>query len=307
MDYADSGKILTDTGNKQQSLSEGTVSVIIPTYNREKYIINAIESVINQRYPRVEVLVCDDFSTDNTKKVVYNYMREHPNVKFLQRPDGHKGANWARNYGIECANGEYIAFLDSDDELLPESIAVRVAILDKHPEIDMVYGDVAVNGKLHTYDYIQHYNQNKYMMEELSLCCFIVIMMRKSVFKTIPLLDTKLKSWQDDNMCLNLNKFGMTMYHSGALIANIRRVDESISTNYWNLFYGLEHILKTYKNDIIIGASYSRYLLWKIRLLNNYFLANKYSDNNIFKRLFCALGYKCTYNICNIFFRHIYG
>ena len=292
--------------NKEQKFG-GVVSVIIPTYNREQHILCAVESVIEQDYKDVEVLVCDDFSTDGTEEVVKKYIRSHSNVRFLQRPDGKKGANWARNYGIECAKGEYIAFLDSDDELLPNSLSVRVEVLEKHPEIDMVYGDVSLNNIRHKYDKIQEYNQNKYLMEELSLCCFIVIMVRKNVFDDVPLLDVTLKSWQDDNLVLNLNKYKKAMFHCGKTVANIRRVDESISTNYWNLYHGLKTILDLYRDEIIEGASRFRFFLWKIRLFNDYCLARSAEEYLSLNTFIFKIAHKGTLCISKIFFRHIYG
>ncbi|WP_072031608.1 glycosyltransferase family 2 protein [Anaerovibrio sp. RM50] len=285
----------------------GLVSVVIPTYNREDSILDAIQSVVEQDYKNIEILVCDDFSQDDTKTVVLNYAKEHDNVKYLLRSDGGKGAQWARNNGIECARGEYIAFLDSDDELLPGSISNRVAAFHDHPTVDMVYGDVDVDHQLFHYDHIQYEDQNLYLMQELSLCCFITIMVRKKAFEKMPLLDTELKSWQDDNLVLNINKYGMKMFHCGVSVANIRRVGDSISTNSWNLFYGLKRLIKIYRNDIVDGSSYCRLLLWKLRILNNWFLAMRNQQRYRLNRVIFSIAHKITYIICRMFFRHIWG
>ena len=108
-------------------------SVIIPTYNRGKYICQAIESVFQQTTKDIEVIVVDDGSTDNTKEVIRPYLK---NIKYISAENG--GAAHARNIGMEAATGEYIAFLDSDDLYYPYKIKLQTDVLDKFPDIAMV-------------------------------------------------------------------------------------------------------------------------------------------------------------------------
>ncbi|MBA3542794.1 MAG: glycosyltransferase [Deltaproteobacteria bacterium] len=110
------------------------VSAIIPTYNRATDIVVAIESVLEQTHKDIEILVCDDGSKDNTAEVISTKFGER--VRYLAKPNG--GVSSARNWGIERAKGDVIAFLDSDDEWLPEKIAAQVEILETRPEIDLV-------------------------------------------------------------------------------------------------------------------------------------------------------------------------
>lgn len=95
------------------------VSVIIPTYNRGYCIENAIQSVLNQTWKNIEVLVVDDGSKDNTESVVANIKDDRIHYLKLEQ---NMGANYARNLGIKEARGKYIAFNDSDDEWLPEKL-----------------------------------------------------------------------------------------------------------------------------------------------------------------------------------------
>lgn len=88
------------------------VSIIIPTYNSAKYIHDAIESVLNQTYQDFEIIVMDDGSIDNTKKVLRSYIESKKIRYFYQK---NKGPSAARNKGIREAKGEYIAFLGADD------------------------------------------------------------------------------------------------------------------------------------------------------------------------------------------------
>jgi glycosyltransferase involved in cell wall biosynthesis len=113
------------------------VSVIIPTYNRAHLLGAAIESVLAQNYPDVEIIVADDGSTDNTAEVV---MRHGSQVVYLPLP--HRGLPAApRNAALALASGDYVAFLDSDDLFLPQKLALQAPVLDAKPEVGLVYSD----------------------------------------------------------------------------------------------------------------------------------------------------------------------
>ena len=88
------------------------ISVVIPSYNREKTIIECLESVLNQSYENIEVIIVDDASEDNTYKLFENY--HDPRVRYVKYKEN-KGACYARNLGASLAKGTYIAFQDSDD------------------------------------------------------------------------------------------------------------------------------------------------------------------------------------------------
>lgn len=114
------------------------VSVIIAVFNGEKYIKEAIESVLNQTYKDIELIVVDDGSTDNTKGIITSYLK----VKYVYQEN--KGEGAARNLGTGLAEGEYVAFLDADDLCKVDKIEKQVRILQSNPEIDVVYCDLEV-------------------------------------------------------------------------------------------------------------------------------------------------------------------
>lgn len=101
------------------------VSVIIPTFNRRHLIGRALESVLRQTYPNWECLVVDDASTDDTEGVVRSF--GDPRILYL-RHDSNRGGSAARNTGIEEARGDYLAFLDSDDEWLPSKLQRQIDV-----------------------------------------------------------------------------------------------------------------------------------------------------------------------------------
>ena len=110
------------------------ISVIIPTYNREKKLIRAIESILNQTYQDFEILVVDDGSTDRTRDLVEEI--DDRRIKYLYQEN--QGACVARNYGIACSKGNYIAFQDSDDLWLPEKLEKQLRIFQSNENIDIV-------------------------------------------------------------------------------------------------------------------------------------------------------------------------
>lgn len=129
-------------GRPRSSLSEvaadyvpGLVSVIIPCYNAEPFVAEAIESALSQTYGEIEVLVVDDGSTDNSLDVIGQY---EDRVTLLSGPN--RGACAARNTGLQHSHGEFIQFLDADDTLEPSAIAARLVAFTA--DVDLVFGDL---------------------------------------------------------------------------------------------------------------------------------------------------------------------
>lgn len=106
------------------------VSVIIPTFNRQKVILNCILSIVNQTYDNIEIIVVDDGSTDDTKKEVESFFLKYDgNKKLKYITQKNKGASSARNYGLEVASGEYIIFFDSDDIMLSTRVEKQLKLI----------------------------------------------------------------------------------------------------------------------------------------------------------------------------------
>lgn len=121
------------------------ISIIIPIYNVERYVTRCLQSVINQTYTtNVECILVDDCSEDNSKDIAENLIENYKgNISFkIISHTRNKGLSAARNTGIRNASGEYLYFLDSDDEILPEALSVFISFLDKRPNVDCVIGDV---------------------------------------------------------------------------------------------------------------------------------------------------------------------
>jgi glycosyltransferase involved in cell wall biosynthesis len=111
-----------------------TVSVVIPAYNSGATIVATIESVLQQTYADYEIIVVDDGSTDDTRVRVDAFGAR---VRYAYQSNSERSA--ARNHGIRLARGKYIAFLDADDQWLPDKLAKQVALLERKPELALVY------------------------------------------------------------------------------------------------------------------------------------------------------------------------
>lgn len=131
-----------------ESSSLPMVSVVIPSYNCGNYIGETLESVLKQDYPRLEVIVVDDGSTDNTKDVVAAFSSDRVRYVYQVNSGGPSGP---RNTGIQHARGQFVAFLDADDIMLPGKLRCAVQLLDRDPTLGLVFANFVkfdeVNGQ----------------------------------------------------------------------------------------------------------------------------------------------------------------
>jgi glycosyltransferase involved in cell wall biosynthesis len=109
------------------------ISVIIPVYNRERYLAEAIESVLNQTYPAIELIIVDDGSTDRSAEIAQKYP-----LTYHYQPNGGMGA--ARNAGVKLATGKFLAFLDSDDIWVLDKLSKQMAAFEVDPNLEAVFG-----------------------------------------------------------------------------------------------------------------------------------------------------------------------
>ncbi len=118
-------------------ISHPLVSVIIPAYNCDRYLAEAVESILNQTYTSFEVIIIDDGSTDKTAEVAKSFGSK---VTYCYQNNG--GSATARNHGIELAQGSFLAFLDADDLWVEDKLAVQLEAFKNDPELHLVFGQV---------------------------------------------------------------------------------------------------------------------------------------------------------------------
>jgi glycosyltransferase involved in cell wall biosynthesis len=124
-------------------MTDPVISVIIPAFNAEKYIVDALDSVRCQSVTDIEIIVVNDGSTDDTRQLVENAVLKDARLRLIDRQNSGKPAI-ARNKGIAVARGEYIAFLDADDLMLPGKLDAQLRVFESISDLGMVFHDWCV-------------------------------------------------------------------------------------------------------------------------------------------------------------------
>lgn len=185
-----------------------TVSVVIPTHNRGDRIEQAVKSVLNQTYQSLEVIVVSDGSTDDTDEVMEKMIEYHPGkIKFHSYQES-KGANHARNIGIKHSTGEYVAFLDDDDEWIEDKIEKQLEVFEADSEIGVVYTGINiiyVNEGL-TYYSLSGYegDLSKEILQRNLLGATPNVMVRKDVLDNVGYFDEEMPAKQDYDLWIRV-------------------------------------------------------------------------------------------------------
>lgn len=215
---------------------EPLVSCIIPTYNREKKVINAISSVLTQSYFNLEVLVVDDQSIDDTRVTVEELAKNDSRIKYFYNPV--KGGNNARNFGIKNAKGEYIAFLDDDDIWLKSKIKKQVESLqllgEEYGVSYCTYARTRTNGKVakrhpSRFSKIREGNVLNDLLKRnfISTCSLLV---KADVFEKAGMFDPSYKSFQDWELFIRLAQYYHFSYINEILV-EVFESEDSITLN----------------------------------------------------------------------------
>lgn len=193
------------------------ISVIIPTYNRAAFINAAVESVLNQSYENLELIVVDDGSTDKTGDIVQSF--KDARLKYIYQEN--KGRSAARNKALDLAGGDLIAFLDSDDQYMPGKLQTQVDFLNMHPEFGMVYTDAIClddHGNI-----IKKFVANKAGWIYQDIAYFVpttitlpTVMARREVFEKVGQFDENMHRFEDTDMWRRISK----EYQIGAINEN---------------------------------------------------------------------------------------
>lgn len=191
-------------------MSTPKVTVIIPCFNREKYVREAIDSVLNQTYPNIELLAVNDGSTDSTPKILNDY-QQNSYLQLLEHSGGiNKGQSASINLALKQARGQYIAILDSDDYWDLHKIEKQVQFLESNKTVGLVYGNgFAVNeqGKSLYKIYEEgHYEHSK--PDRVLLDCYFLVpnnsLIRHSVLDQIGGFDENMRAAQDHDMAIRI-------------------------------------------------------------------------------------------------------
>lgn len=241
------------------------VSVIIPTHRRPEFLRRAIESVLGQTYEDFELLVVDDASSDHTTDVVKSF--SDTRVQYWCN-DTNRGGAATRNRGISLAQAAYLAFLDDDDEWLPQKLEMQVALLESCPEkVGGVYSGceriASASGKSLG---VMHPTKRGDLSYELLLSNPLAgtsgILLKKACFEKAGLFDERLPSYQDYDLWIRISKHFHFEYVDKVLYKYYVH-DRKIWANPQVLNIGLDLMIdKHCTNDLAVRKNFSaQYLL----------------------------------------------
>ncbi len=190
------------------------ISVVIPTHNRCNLLKRAVDSVLNQTYKDIELIVVSDGSTDETDAVMQKYTNNDDRVRFIHYPDP-KGANHARNTGIKESRGNFIAFLDDDDEWFPQKLEKQIRVFNEDGEIGLVYSGIDVIQQDSGTHYLSIPNEEGALKKKILLWNCITttstVVLKRSILEEVGCFDEQLPAKQDYDLwirCLQITKVG---------------------------------------------------------------------------------------------------
>jgi teichuronic acid biosynthesis glycosyltransferase TuaG len=210
------------------SKNSALVSIVMPAYNCEKIIMEAINSVLAQTYKNWELLILDDGSKDNTLQIIKNFSQKESRIKVI--PNGkNMGVSATRNRGIELASGDWIAFLDSDDMWKPMKLEKQLTIAEKKSAEFLFTGSSYINEEGESYKGIfevpEKVTYKKLRYQNVISCSSVLV--KKKYFKNIKM--EKDEMHEDYAVWLRILKLGITAYgvNEPLLIYRISRNSKS--------------------------------------------------------------------------------
>ncbi len=207
------------------------VSIIIPTYNRHKFLQEAIDSVLAQSYRDYELIVVDDGSTDETAEVAHKY-----NGKLSYIYQQNRGVSAARNKGIAASTGDYICFLDSDDLWQPDKLKVQLEFMDKRPKYPVCYTDeIWIRYGVRVNQRKKHAKYGGWILPHCLPLCIISpssVMISRGVFDKLGVFDESLPAAEDYDLWLRIAKAYPVYFIPDALIIKRGGHADQLSRKY---------------------------------------------------------------------------
>jgi glycosyltransferase involved in cell wall biosynthesis len=182
------------------------ITVIMPVYNCELYIQEAVESILNQTYSDFELLIIDDASSDQTVSIIKKY--NDPRIQLIEKPLN-TGYTNSLNYGLLLAKGKYIARMDGDDISLPKRFAKQVAYMEAHPEVVVCGTSYKIVGNDKHISIPENHDVIKLAFLKTNCILHPSVMIRKSVLDEFSIIyDTSKEPAEDYDMWVRLSTYG---------------------------------------------------------------------------------------------------
>jgi teichuronic acid biosynthesis glycosyltransferase TuaG len=237
------------------SFIDNLVSVIIPVYNAERYITETLESALLQTYKKIEIIIIDDCSCDNSFQVIEPYIKESEKVRY-QRLVQNSGAAVARNKGISLAKGRFIAFLDSDDIWVANKTEKQLTLMKNinaafsFTAIEMIDEEGKIIKSKRKIKEVVDYN---ILLKNTIIACSSVIIDR---YITGDFQMPLMRSFQDYATWLMLLRRGIVAYGLDDVLVKYRKRRGSLSSNKLESIKKIWRIYTQYENISIYKAAY---------------------------------------------------
>ena len=215
-------------------MSSPRISAIIPTFNRAHLLPRAVDSILSQTLPPHSVIIVDDGSTDGTEKLI---KKNYPEIKYLKQDN--LGVSAARNAGITATSCEWLAFLDSDDEWLPEKLARQIEVLNLASAMKICHSDeIWIRNGKRVNPLKKHSKFGGWMFKKaLPICCISPssAMIHRSVFDNVGLFEESLPACEDYDLWLRVTSSYPVLYISEKLVVKHGGHQNQLSEKYWGM------------------------------------------------------------------------
>lgn len=263
------------------------VSIVIPAYNVESTVVETLDSVVAQTYSNIETIIVDDGSTDNTLKIVREFIADKPSMHVYTK--GNEGLAATRNYGFQFVKGKYLLFLDADDLIDPHFVELCIEIFETQPEVNIVTTQVQLfERENRIYEY-PAFSPETLLREN----CFVITSMIKSeAFRDIGMFDAGMRFHEDWDMWIRMtDKYNNVVHINRPLFLYRKRnsQDSLCDINDRENVSNIAHALIYYKyNEKFLAVGFGLKDFFKIMDKENYY-RKKYNSiwyRKLFYKLF---------------------
>jgi glycosyltransferase involved in cell wall biosynthesis len=248
-------------------MGQPTVSVVIPTYNRAGVVSRALTSLGSQTRPPDEVIVIDDGSNDDTERLIRH---EFPAVRYLRQEN--RGVAAARNRGIREARGEWLAFLDSDDEWLPQKLERQLEALRQQPQFLLCHtNEIWIRRGRRVNPMKKHAKSGGHIFQKCLPLCVIspsAVILHRGVLERVGLFDESLPACEDYDLWLRVTSLYPVLYLEDPLIVKYGGHPDQLSRRHWGMdrfrIRALEKVLDSDELSVEDRRAAAKMLLQKI-------------------------------------------
>lgn len=279
------------------------VSVICTCYNHENYVLDALNSIINQSYPNIQLIITDDFSKDNSVSVINEWLEANQNIIFIKNSKN-KGSTKTFNKAFEYVTGEYIIDLAADDILLENCIEEQIKAFEssKYENLAIVYANIDLIDEnknfISTYYQTDEFPESgdiyKMIIGRTTKICSVAAMIKKNIFESVGQYDENLV-YEDLDFWTRVSR-NYSFQYIPLVLAKKRELPNSLTANYFYKKSKLTHklhcsTLKIYEKMLNLNTSKDEYRIMLNRVYSEMFVLLKAREFVLLIKLF-TIGFK---------------